>query len=218
MTKIFGEGEAAVTAVNGVDITIREGELAVITGDSGSGKTTLVSLLGCILRPSSGEVWIGGSRVDFLKDDLPRIRRERVGFVFQMFNLIPYLTALENVIVAMELAGNGGIGAEKKAKELLDRMGLSERLHHRPGQLSGGEKQRVSFARALANDPSVIFADEPTANLDSHQSSNLMSLIRETQKEKGTTTVIITHQVDLLGDVDRVIRMKDGKIISDTTP
>jgi putative ABC transport system ATP-binding protein len=213
LTRRFGEGEAAVTAVDHVDISIEEGELLVITGDSGSGKTTLISLLGCILRPTEGEVWIEGRKIDPYRDDLAKIRREKVGFVFQLFNLIPYLTALENVLVAMEIAGRKGPQAEKKARELLERVGLVGRLHHRPSQLSGGEKQRVSFARALANDPRVIFADEPTANLDSRQSANLMELIKELQRERGTTIVVVTHQVGLLQDADRIIRMRDGRLV-----
>ncbi len=215
LTKRFGEGEAAVTAVDHVDISIDEGELLVITGDSGSGKTTLISILGCILRPTEGEVWIEGKRIDPLRDDLPKIRREKIGFVFQLFNLIPYLTALENVLIAMEIDGRKGPEAERRAKEILERVGLGDRLHHRPSQLSGGEKQRVSFARALANNPRVIFADEPTANLDSRQSANLMELIRELQREHGTTIVVVTHQVGLLEDADRIVRMKDGKIVEE---
>ncbi|HEX29410.1 TPA: ABC transporter ATP-binding protein [Candidatus Poribacteria bacterium] len=215
LTKRFGEGEAAVTAVDHVDISIDEGELLVITGDSGSGKTTLISILGCILRPTEGEVWIEGKRIDPLRDDLPKIRREKIGFVFQLFNLIPYLTALENVLIAMEIDGRKGPEAERRAKEILERVGLGDRLYHRPSQLSGGEKQRVSFARALANNPRVIFADEPTANLDSRQSANLMELIRELQREHGTTIVVVTHQVGLLEDADRIVRMKDGKIVEE---
>ncbi|HID57347.1 TPA: ABC transporter ATP-binding protein [Candidatus Poribacteria bacterium] len=216
LTKRFGEGEAAVTAVDHVDISIDEGELLVITGDSGSGKTTLISLLGCILRPTEGEVWIEGKRIDPFKDELPRIRREKIGFVFQLFNLIPYLTALENVLIAMEINGKRGPDAEKRAKEILERVGLGDRLHHRPSQLSGGEKQRVSFARAMANNPQVIFADEPTANLDSHQSANLMELIRELRRERGTTIVVVTHQLALIKDsADRILRMKDGKIVEE---
>lgn len=212
LTKRFGEGDAAVVAVDRVDISIEEGELLVITGESGSGKTTLISLLGCILRPTEGEVWIEGKRIDPYKDDLAKIRREKVGFVFQNFNLIPYLTALENVLVAMELAGRRGPEAERRAKELLERVGLGHRLNHRPSQLSGGEKQRVSFARALANHPRIIFADEPTANLDSRQSANIMELIKELRREHGVTVVVVTHHLELQKEADRVIRMRDGRI------
>ncbi len=213
LTKQFGEGDAAVVAVDNVDIAIEEGELVVISGDSGCGKTTLISLLGCILTPTEGEVWIEGKKIDYGNDDLSAIRREKIGFVFQLFNLIPYLTALENVIVALDIAGVKGEQATARARTLLEQVGLSARLHHRPAQLSGGEKQRVSFARALANNPKIIFADEPTANLDSRQSANLMDLVRQLQQEHQTTIAIVTHHLDLRSDADRVIQMKDGKIL-----
>jgi len=213
LTKQFGEGPEAVIAVNDADISIDEGELVVITGESGSGKTTLISLLGCILTPTSGEVIIDGEKIDYQSQDLSKIRREKVGFVFQLFNLIPYLTALDNVLIAMEIAGVKGGKAEKKAKELLERVGLSHRLNHLPSQLSGGEKQRVSFARALANKPKIIFADEPTANIDSVQSANLISLVRELREEHQTTIAIVTHQEELHKIADRLIKMKDGRIV-----
>ena len=214
LTKRFGEADATVVAVDNVDITIEAGELVMIMGDSGCGKTTLISLLGCILTPTEGEVWIEGRKIDYANDDLSSIRREKLGFVFQLFNLIPYLTALENVMVALDIAGVKGEQAEERARELLGQVGLSERLHHRPAQLSGGEKQRVSFARALANKPQIIFADEPTANIDSRQSENLMDLVRQLRHEHQTTIVIVTHHLDLRSDADRVIEMKDGKMIS----
>ena len=169
LTKHFGEGDAKVVAVDQVDIAIEESELVMFMGDSGCGKTTLISLLGCILTPSEGDVWIDGEQIDYENHDLSQLRSKQIGFVFQLFNLIPYLTALENVMVAMDIAGMKGNEAEKYAAELLTQVGLEQRLHHRPAQLSGGEKQRVSFARALANNPKIIFADEPTANLDSRQ-------------------------------------------------
>lgn len=213
LTKKFGQGIAAVVAVDSVDIALEKGELVVITGDSGCGKTTLVSLLGCILTPTEGEVWFDGQKIDHLKDDLPAIRREKVGFVFQLFNLIPYLTAVENVLVPMDIAGVKLDLAEARAKELLEQVGLGNRLHHRPAQLSGGEKQRVSFARALANKPKIIFADEPTANLDSRQGTNLISLVRELRKEHQTTIAIVTHQSALHKNADRLIKMKDGRVL-----
>lgn len=213
LTKKFGQEAAAVIAVDHVDIAIERGELVVITGDSGCGKTTLVSLLGCILTPTEGDVWLDGHKIDYSRDDLPAIRRKKVGFVFQLFNLIPYLTAVENVLTPMEIAGVKRETAEERAKELLREVGLGERLYHRPAQLSGGEKQRVSFARALANNPKIIFADEPTANLDSKQSANLISLVRELREEHQTTITIVTHQEKLHQHADRLIRMKDGRIV-----
>ena len=214
LTKQFGIGDAAVTAIDSVDIRIEERELVMIVGDSGCGKTTLISLLGCILTPDAGELRIDGDTIDPINHDLSSVRRDKIGFVFQMFHLLPYLTALENVMVAMDIAKTKEAEAEKRAIELLTRVGLSERLHHRPAQLSGGEKQRVSFTRALANRPKIIFADEPTANLESHQSDNLMNLIEELRQEHQTTIAIVTHHEGLRENADRIIHLKDGRIIS----
>lgn len=213
LTKRFGFGDAAVVAIDSVDIHIEERELVMIMGDSGCGKTTLISLLGCILTPDDGEIRIDGEQVDTVNQDLSVIRREKIGFVFQMFHLLPYLTALENVMIAMDIAKTKPLESENRAIDLLSRVGLSDRLHHRPGQLSGGEKQRVSFARALANRPKIIFADEPTANLDSRQSDNLMELIQELRHEHQTTIAIVTHHEGLRENADRIIQMKDGRIV-----
>ena len=212
LTKRFGTGDATVVAVDAVDIRIEAGELVMIMGDSGCGKTTLISLLGCILTPDAGELRIDGESIDLVNEDLSVIRHEKIGFVFQLFHLLPYLTALENVMIAMDIAGTKPVEAENRATELLAQVGLSDRLHHRPAQLSGGEKQRVSFARALANRPKIIFADEPTANLDSRQSDNLMNLIQELRQEHQTTIAIVTHHEGLRENADRVIQMKDGRI------
>ena len=214
LTKRFGTGDATVVAIDSVDITIEESELVMIMGDSGCGKTTLISLLGCILTPDAGQIRIDGEPIDPELQDMSVIRREKIGFVFQLFHLLPYLTAQENVMVAMDLARKNTAEAESRATELLTQVGLSERLHHRPAQLSGGEKQRVSFARALANRPKIIFADEPTANLDSRQSDNLMKLIQELRQEHQTTIAIVTHHEGLKENADRVILMKDGRIVA----
>ena len=214
LTKRFGTGDATVLAVDAVDIRIEARELVMIMGDSGCGKTTLISLLGCILTPDDGELRIDGEAIDPVSEDLSVIRREKIGFVFQLFHLLPYLTALENVMVAMDIARTNTGEAESRAIELLTQVGLIDRLHHRPAQLSGGEKQRVSFARALANRPKIIFADEPTANLDSRQSDNLMNLIQELRREYQTTIAIVTHHEGLKANADRVIQMKDGRIVS----
>lgn len=214
LTKRFGTGDATVVAIDSVDIKIEESELVMIMGDSGCGKTTLISLLGCILTPDDGQIRIDGEPIDPEVQDMSVIRREKIGFVFQLFHLLPYLTAQENVMVAMDLARKNTAEAESRATELLTQVGLSERLHHRPAQLSGGEKQRVSFARALANRPKIIFADEPTANLDSRQSDNLMKLIQELRQEHQTTIAIVTHHEGLKENADRVIQMKDGRIVA----
>lgn len=213
LTKRFGFGDAAVVAIDSVDIRIEERELVMIMGDSGCGKTTLISLLGCILTPDAGELRIDGEEIGLIGQDLSLIRRQKIGFVFQLFHLLPYLTALENVMVAMDIAKTDKSETANRAIELLTRVGLSDRLHHRPAQMSGGEKQRVSFARALANRPKVIFADEPTANLDSRQSDNLMNLIQELRQEHQTTVVIVTHHEGLKENADRIVYMKDGKVI-----
>ena len=215
LTKRFGTGDATVVAIDSVDIAIQESELVMIMGDSGCGKTTLISLLGCILTPDAGQIRIDGEPIDPASQDMSVIRREKIGFVFQLFHLLPYLTALENVMIAMDLARTKTDAAENRAMELLTQVGLSERFHHRPAQLSGGEKQRVSFARALANRPKVIFADEPTANLDSRQSDNLMNLIQELRQEHQTTVAIVTHHEGLRKSADRIIQMKDGRIVGE---
>ena len=214
LTKRFCSGDATVVAVDEVDIRIEASELVMLMGDSGCGKTTLISLLGCILTPDDGKLQIDGEPINPEEQDLSLIRREKIGFVFQLFHLLPYLTALENVMVAMDLARTKTDEAESRAIELLRQVGLSERLHHRPAQLSGGEKQRVSFARALANRPKIIFADEPTANLDSRQSDNLMNLIQELRQEHQTTIAIVTHHEGLKENADRIIEMKDGRILT----
>lgn len=220
LTKRFGTGDATVVAIDSVDITIQASELVMIMGDSGCGKTTLISLLGCILTPDEGELRIDGETIssaavgETSRHDMSQIRREKIGFVFQLFHLLPYLTALENVMVAMDIARTNTEEAANRAQELLTQVGLAERFHHRPAQLSGGEKQRVSFARALANRPKIIFADEPTANLDSRQSDNLMNLIQELRQEHQTTIAIVTHHEGLKANADRVIHMKDGRIVA----
>lgn len=214
LTKRFGTGDATVVAIDAVDIAIQASELVMIMGDSGCGKTTLISLLGCILTPDEGELRIDGETICQDARDMSQIRCEKIGFVFQLFHLLPYLTALENVMVAMDIARTNTEEAETRAQELLTQVGLAERFSHRPAQLSGGEKQRVSFARALANRPKIIFADEPTANLDSRQSDNLMSLIQELRQEHQTTVAIVTHHEGLKANADRVIHMKDGRIVA----
>lgn len=213
LTKVFGQDQAQIVAVNNVNLTIEIGELVMFMGNSGCGKTTLVSLLGCILTPDEGQIILDDETIDYTSYDLSQIRREKIGFVFQLFNLIPYLTALENVMIAMKINGIESSEARERARELLLQVGLGNRLDHRPAQLSGGEKQRVSFARALSNKPKIIFADEPTANLDSRQTDNLMDLIRQLRQDQQTTIAIVTHHEKLQKDADRVIYMQDGKIV-----
>jgi len=215
LVKQYGEDSETVVAVNDVSISINAGELLVIMGESGSGKTTLTSILGCILQPTSGRLIINGTEIDYKTLDLSLIRRKSVGFVFQLFNLIPYLTALDNVTIAMNIGGIKGQEAENKAKELLAQVGLSERLNHRPSQLSGGEQQRVSFARSLANDPLIVFADEPTANLDSKNSASIMDLIESLCRKHNTAFAVVTHDMRLRQKADRIIEMTDGRLINE---
>ncbi|MBI2830363.1 MAG: ABC transporter ATP-binding protein, partial [Chloroflexi bacterium] len=190
-----------------------KGEIVLIMGPSGSGKTTLLTIAGGLLRPTSGLVKVEGEDISRLPDaTLSSLRREKIGFVFQSFNLLGALTALENVLVALNLAGQKDNAALAKAKKLLTDFGLGNRLHFRPDKLSGGEKQRVSIARALANDPDLILADEPTANLDSQRGHEVMELLRDVAKKQGKTVVIVSHDQRIMDIADRVMWLEDGKL------
>jgi putative ABC transport system ATP-binding protein len=214
LTREFGEGEAAVTALAEVTVDFPEGEFAAIMGPSGSGKSTLMHLLAGLDRPTSGTVEIEGRSLGELSDDaLTRLRRDRVGFVFQSFNLIPVLDARENILLPLSIAG------QKVDQEwidtLVDLLGLRDRLSHRPSQLSGGQQQRVAVARALASRPAVIFADEPTGNLDSKASDDIMGLLRRSVDEFGQTIVMVTHDHDAGDCADRILELSDGRIVGD---
>lgn len=211
VSKVFGSGDALVKAVNGVDLLVSAGEIVLIMGPSGSGKTTLLTMAGGLLRPTAGEVWVDGQAVtDLSGRELSRMRLEKIGFIFQSFNLLPSLSALENVGVALNLAGKKGRGAMDRAAQLLSDFGLEGRARFRPEQLSGGERQRVSVARALANDPSLVLADEPTANLDSRRGHEVMELLRTIAKRRGKTVVIVSHDQRIRDIADRVLWMEDG--------
>ena len=215
LCKYYNEGKHnEVKAVEKVDLEIKKGDFISIIGPSGSGKSTLLHLLGLLDRPTCGEIYFDGKNVSELSDNrVTKIRRERVGFVFQQFNLIPLLTALENVELPMTINGHRKIDTKKRAKELLEKVGLGHRLNNRPPQLSGGEKQRVAIARALANDPEIIFADEPTGNLDTKTGREIIDLLRRMDK-RGFTLVIITHDQRIAKVTEKIINIKDGKIIS----
>ena len=209
--------DATLTVLDGVDLEIHSGEVVVILGPSGSGKTTLLGLLAGLDRPSDGEVELGGATLSNLdEDERARLRAERVGFVFQSFHLIPTLTALENVLVPYELLGSdralGSGEAEGRARGLLDRVGLSGRLGHYPAQLSGGEQQRVGIARAFANEPDVLFADEPTGNLDRATGEEVVDLLFELNEQRGTTLVIVTHDLALSRRAHRIVHLEAGRI------
>ncbi len=212
LTKLFGSGAGAVRAVDGVDLEIRRGEIVLIMGPSGSGKTTLLTMIGGLLKPSSGTVRIDGHYITAMKEsELHEVRRSLVGFVFQVFNLLEPLNVLENVEVALNLAGKNGRGARQKAEGILSGLGLGNRLRFKPNSLSGGEKQRVSIARALANDPQLILADEPTANLDSKQGHDVVVLLRDIAKKQGRTVVIVSHDHRIREVADRVLWLEDGR-------
>lgn len=212
LEKVFGEGDVQVRAVRGVDLEVRRGEVVLIMGPSGSGKTTLLSMLGAMLRPTSGRVAVDGVDLAALPEKrLPDFRARRFGFVFQDFNLLSALSALENVEFALNLAGASGRPARERAERLLRDFGLGERLSFRPEKLSGGEKQRVAIARALANEPAVILADEPSANLDSRIGHEIARLLRRAATEEGRSVVIVSHDTRLKEIADRVLWLEDGE-------
>ncbi len=208
-------GGETVRALNGVDISIRRNEFAAIMGPSGSGKSTLMNLIGCLDTPSSGEYWLNGHRVSELDDDqLARIRNKEIGFVFQTFNLLPRASALANVELPMVYAGVSGKERRERAAEALTNVGLGSRMDHRPNELSGGQRQRVAVARALVNRPSIILADEPTGNLDSATSVEIMNLF-ESLHQQGQTIILVTHEPDIAEHAKRQIVLRDGKIARD---
>jgi len=213
--KIYRMGDNEVRALDGVSLVVEEGEFLIVMGPSGSGKTTLLHLMGCLDKPTEGEIYIASTPVSKLNDSqLAKIRNKMVGFVFQQFNLLPRLTALENVELPMIYAGVPKSARQKKAKELLELVGLGDRLHHRPTQLSGGQMQRVAIARALANDPMVLLADEPTGNLDSKSGEEILKIFSELN-ERGQTIIIVTHDPEVAKHAGRIVRMRDGKIVSE---
>ncbi len=216
LTKIYAQGDAATRALDEVTLDIDEGELVILMGPSGSGKTTLLSAVGCLLKPTSGSVRLLGQEVTNLSEsELPKIRLERVGFVFQGFNLFPTLTSAQNVALALDLKGTGRRAAGSRAIELLDQVGLKAKRDAYPADLSGGQKQRVAIARALALEPPIILADEPTAALDSQAGLTVIRLLRDLAREKGRAVVIVSHDDRILGFADRIVRIEDGRIVAD---
>ena len=212
VTKRFGSGSTEVTAVRAVSLAIEPGEVVLIMGPSGSGKTTLLLMLGALLRPTEGTIRLNGSPISELREDrLPRIRLHEFGFIFQDFNLLSALTAVENVALVASLAGQKNGTARRMAEDLLTQLGLKDRLDFLPEKLSGGEKQRVAIARALVNDPSILLADEPTANLDSKIGHEIMRLLRTIAKEQGRSVVIVSHDQRIKDIADRVLWLEDGE-------
>lgn len=213
LTKIYGDGEG-VRALDGVTLTIRAGEFVAVMGPSGSGKSTLLNLLGALDRPTSGVCKVNGQDLAQVKD-LDRFRSKTVGFVFQLHNLIPTLTALENVEVPLQEEKMSDAARRKRAEELLTLVGLCERMHFVPAQLSGGQRQRVAIARALANRPAIVLADEPTGNLDSKSTSEIMDLMRQLNREQGTTFIVVTHNPAVARAANRIITLRDGRVLRD---
>jgi putative ABC transport system ATP-binding protein len=219
VSKTYGQGEVAIRALDRVTLDVLDGDILLLVGPSGSGKTTLLSVMGCILKPTSGRVSVMGQDVTQLPErDLPAIRRDRIGFVFQAFNLFPTLTCWQNVALALDVKGVDRRTARSHAAELLDHVGLGDKRDAYPADLSGGQKQRVAIARALAGDPPIILADEPTGALDSQSGRGVMALFNQLAHERRCAVVIVTHDNRMFGFADRIVRMEDGRIVSDERP
>lgn len=212
LTKIYGKDRTEVKALNSVDLKIKQGEFVAIMGPSGSGKSTLLNILGCLDKPTSGSYLLENKAIveKTKAKTLAKIRREKIGFIFQTFNLLPRTSALNNVILPAIYSGLKN--RKQKAKELLDRVGLGNRLNNKPNELSGGEQQRVSIARALMNNPQIILADEPTGNLDSKTGAGIMKLLRQLNQE-GVTIIAVTHDNNIAKQTNRIIKMQDGRIV-----
>jgi ABC-type lipoprotein export system ATPase subunit len=215
LTKHYQQGDTVVHALDGITLRINAGEFVSVVGRSGSGKTTMLDLIGLLLRPTAGKVMVDGVDTSTLKDgQRAELRGKKIGFIFQEFNLLPSLNALENVMLPLRYTGRRN-GGRERALELLQEVGLEQRAHHRPDQLSGGESQRVAIARSLINGPTLILGDEPTGEVDTETSGELVRLMRKMNQEHGVTFVIVSHDLDVAAQTDRMIRLKDGKVISD---
>ena len=210
------DGKRQVTALSGVTLEIQKGEMVSIVGPSGSGKSTLLNMVGALDRPSAGQIYIDGQLLGGLDDnDLTRVRRDKIGFIFQFFNLLPTLTAIENVCLPLHLRGWPRSKAKARAHELLDLVGLGKRMEHLPEELSGGERQRVAIARALSIYPPILLGDEPTGNLDTNTGTEILALLQDLHSRLGSTVVIVTHDLGVAASCPRTVRMRDGKIVED---
>jgi putative ABC transport system ATP-binding protein len=216
LTRAYQMGAETVHALRGVTLEIRRNEYVAIMGPSGSGKSTLMNLIGCLDTPSTGEYWLNGQEVSRMPDDaLARVRNREIGFVFQTFNLLPRASALANVELPLVYGGVSARERRRRAEAALFRVGLGDRMDHRPNELSGGQRQRVAIARALVNDPAILLADEPTGNLDSATSEEIMRVF-ETLHAQGQTVIMVTHEADIAAHAERIVLLKDGRIASDT--
>ncbi|HXJ32326.1 MAG TPA: ABC transporter ATP-binding protein [Gemmatimonadales bacterium] len=215
LSREYDMGSEVVRALRGVDLQIRRNEYVAVMGPSGSGKSTLMNLIGCLDTPTAGEYWLNGQKVsDLADDDLARIRNKEIGFVFQTFNLLPRATALHNVELPLIYAGMASRERRAKAAQALTRVGLADRMDHKPNELSGGQRQRVAIARALVNDPSILLADEPTGNLDSTTSQEIMQVFGDLHRQ-GQTVVMVTHEADIAAHAARVVTLRDGLVATD---
>ena len=215
LEKVYKMGVERVHALRGVDLDIAENEFVAIMGASGSGKSTLMNILGCLDRPTRGIFELNGRLTHKLRgSQLARVRNEEIGFIFQSFELLPRATALKNVMLPLVYSKRHWLGARKRARRALERVGLGDRMRHRPNQLSGGQRQRVAVARALVSEPSILLADEPTGNLDSTTSAEIIALFRELH-EDGQTIIVVTHEEDVAGHATRIVRLRDGRVVSD---
>jgi putative ABC transport system ATP-binding protein len=216
--KIYKMGSTEVRAVDGISLELNREDFIAIMGPSGSGKTTLLDMLSCLLRPTSGEVYINGRQISKMDDsELAKVRGKTIGFIFQTFNLIPRMNAIENVALPLWFAGVPKIEREKRAVDALKDVGLLERIRHKPNELSGGQRQRVAIARALVVDPDIIVADEPTGNLDSESGAKIMEILTDLHEKKSKTILMVTHEKDIAAYADKIIYIKDGKISNTST-
>jgi ABC-type lipoprotein export system ATPase subunit len=219
--KTYRLGEMDVPVLKGISLRIAQGELVALMGTSGSGKSTLMNLLGCLDHPTAGQYWLAGQEVSGLSaKERARVRKKTIGFVFQNFNLLSRTSALENVMMPLLYALNHPTDRQMKqrATELLNRVGLADRLDHQPSQLSGGQQQRVAIARSLVNNPQILLADEPTGNLDSHTSEDILQMFQNLNQEEGLTIVLVTHDLEVARHAQRIVHIKDGLIDGDTSP
>ena len=216
LTRRYGEADSAVDALRGVSLEVPEGQFAAVMGPSGSGKSTLMHILAGLDIPTSGRVWVGGEEITSMGDDeLTLLRRRRIGFIFQFFNLLPMLSAEDNIVLPLSIAGERPEPAW--VEEVIAKVGLGDRRSHRPSELSGGQQQRVAVARALVSRPTILFADEPTGNLDSKMSEEILAVMRDTVDSYGQTTVMVTHDASAAAIADRILFLADGRIVEDRT-